>query len=293
MSKKELTDAMGEMKQQLRTLAACLGRQKILDDQTMFASILDQLASGSLREGTLRWNYSVQKIELNLDALHVNWPKSPASLVGIFDLKICGRIVDKDANVKVASAKGKERAKGVISELRKEWNAFAADGEDVCWIVDSLAADIQFLAHAAGNTKWEQFWHFDRHIQPETDTSANEPLEVHPLFHFHFGGDQLVTGRLSEAAAWGRLLELKSPRIAHPPLDLVLLIDFILANFAGRAWRNLTENVKEYHQVVEAAQQRFWCPYKRAVGDYFQTDHRFQKNHIARELWPSLACGTT
>jgi len=285
MSDKTLTAAMVEMKQHLRGLATCLGREHLLDGQNIFYGILEMLEKAKPRNGVIKWGYSLGKTELKLDSECVRWPRNPSEFVCVFDLNIAGRICDVSPLV----SKPLKNKSVPIHPKRKEWENYVFPQGNVCWIIDELKADLQLLAHSGGESKWEQFWHFDRHITTVKSKGTNQPLEIHPLFHFQFGGDRLAEGRGAVNSAWGNLLELHAPRISHPPLDLVLLIDFILANFAGSTWHDLVENKKEYHEIVEAAQRRFWCPYKCALADYFQVNHQQQNNHLARELWPSLA----
>lgn len=64
-------------------------------------------------------------------------------------------------------------------------------------------------------------WHLD--CEPYTKASF-----LHPHFHFHAGGHKI------EDAETGELLMLTSPRIAYPPMDVVLAINFVLMNFFNR-----------------------------------------------------------
>lgn len=48
---------------------------------------------------------------------------------------------------------------------------------------------------------------------------------IHPHFHFHAGGKKL------SGLGTGELLLISSPRIAYPPMDLPLAINFIIQNF--------------------------------------------------------------
>lgn len=235
----------------------------------------------------LPWSYSLTKTELQLDAAHVRWPQNPTAFICTFDLTVKGRVCLASSPAKSKGGAKQSASKPAGPPPRKDWEDFVAPANDPCWRIDELKCDLQLLARSGGAPKWEQFWHFDRHI-PSTKPGC-DPLEIHPLFHFHFGGDSLAEGRIVQPQMWGSLLELHAPRIAHPPLDLVLLIDFVLTNFAGNVRRDLIANQKEYEDIIQHAQRRFWCPYKSAMGDYFQCNPQQQNTHLARELWPSLA----
>lgn len=64
-------------------------------------------------------------------------------------------------------------------------------------------------------------WHLD------CEESTNGKF-VHPHFHFHAGGK-----KISDLNT-GQLLMLASPRIAYPPMDLPLAINFVIRNFVHR-----------------------------------------------------------
>lgn len=285
MSDASLRAALTQMKQELRSLATCLHQNGVIADPSILYGILQDLDRGAVRKGKLPWQYSVAKVELSLDPLHVRWPEKPSKFVCILDLSVGGQISDPPSSI-VSQRIQKGGAPAKVPP--KVWTDFRHPGDSTCWSIENLASNVELIAHAGGEVKWEQYWHFDRHITAQAAIQDSEPLEVHPLFHFHFGGDRLADKRLTNPSAWGNLLELRSPRIAHPPLDLVLLIDFVLANFSGRSWQNLVANEKEYSPIVEAAQRRFWCPYKCASGSYFGASRHEQGTHVARELWPSL-----
>lgn len=94
-------------------------------------------------------------------------------------------------------------------------------------------------------------WHLDR--EPNMDGNYK-----HPYYHFHAGGKKL------NGIDLGGLLMINSPRIPHPPMDIVLSIHFVILNFLH------TEDFKEqkkilfddgYIGIVERAQKRILEPY--------------------------------
>jgi hypothetical protein len=86
---------------------------------------------------------------------------------------------------------------------------------------------------------------------------------AHPRYHFQIGG-QKVWDRPSHE--FGSQLILETPRIAHPPLDAILAIDFILANYYSETWSNLLDKDGRYADLVETAQEIFWRPYLFAAA---------------------------
>lgn len=91
-------------------------------------------------------------------------------------------------------------------------------------------------------------WHLDRHILAVGD---HEPEEVHPLYHFHHGGQ-----RMYEIENFGQVLLLDPPRLLHPPLDAILAVDFVLSNFMGAKWKKLRAD-EHYETMITHAQELF------------------------------------
>jgi hypothetical protein len=130
--------------------------------------------------------------------------------------------------------------------------------------------------------KYIQSWHFDRHI---SDVSSSDSVAAHPRYHFHFGGRRMEAFA-SEIGVpcFDSILLLDGPRIAHAPLDGVLVIDFILSNFIGEKWRTL-RNDRGYSQIISASQKRNWKPFVTALANHWssQTD---PDSWLAADVWP-------
>jgi hypothetical protein len=116
-------------------------------------------------------------------------------------------------------------------------------------------------------------WHFDRH--PE----GNAPEFHHPLYHVHFGGKEINQGQLQ----YGNVLIIESPRLLHPPMDLILGIDFVLSNFYSRhSCIGYTDLLNEplYCKLVEKARKRFWQPYFLGLASNFAPNLSYNLNHF-------------
>lgn len=148
-------------------------------------------------------------------------------------------------------------------------NPFSSLNGDI--IVNGLTAD--------GETILKCAWHFDKHIR---DKKAAEPALAHPEYHFQHGGKNI---RL--LGDYGSHQILESPRIAHPPLDGILLVDFILSNYCGSEWTNLRLEDPTYKDLVVAAQERYWAPYARATSVVSKTITSTSP-WPAKEIWPQL-----
>lgn len=100
-------------------------------------------------------------------------------------------------------------------------------------------------------------------LQEAYKTSGQRINNVHPRYHFQVGGRNVWNKPSHE---FGTQLLLETPRIAHPPLDAVLAIDFVLANYYTETWLTLRNTDSRYSDIVETAQEIFWRPYLFAAA---------------------------
>ncbi|WP_412561411.1 hypothetical protein [Winogradskyella sp. MIT101101] len=103
-------------------------------------------------------------------------------------------------------------------------------------------------------------WHLDRH----PDDSPTEA--VHPVYHFQYGGRKLTIPNDN----YGNHLVLDMPRIMHPPLDLILGVDFVLSNFLGSTRISLCAE-RPYVNSVAELQYLIWRPYVCSLARYWPT----------------------
>lgn len=139
-----------------------------------------------------------------------------------------------------------------------------------------LGVEIKILGVNAEGQKIRSSWYMDRH-------SAASPMKtpVHPTYHFQFGGIQ------SKQAETGNMIVASAPRVAHPPLDAVLAIDFALSNFFHEEWIELRTDKGQYYSVVKDTQRWLWMPYVKASDkgwDRVGLQHPWQ----VVEVWPQL-----
>lgn len=123
-------------------------------------------------------------------------------------------------------------------------------------------------------------WHFDRHIT--NANGGNAPKAAHPLYHFQRGGFRMH-GLENDV---GRTLILEAPRIAHPPLDIILAVDFLVSNYSGLEWQQLRSN-HEYSKTVKESQDIFWKPYAEAWSEHYSLPAGKPSQH-AVDLIPAL-----
>lgn len=119
-------------------------------------------------------------------------------------------------------------------------------------------------------------WHLDR----EADPLGGSVNFVHPIYHFQYGGRQV------EDTQHGEMLYVESPRIAHPPLDAILAVDFILSNYFPCTWIELREDAG-YADAVAESQKRCWRPYALASSCNWQRPPaESTASWNAQHVWP-------
>lgn len=110
---------------------------------------------------------------------------------------------------------------------------------------------------------------------------------MHPVYHLHYGGNRLDSTIQNEDHCYGDSLFLDSPRLAHPPMDAILGVDFVLTNYVSQeSFRTLRED-NQYQNLVKAAQSRVWRPYIQALAHSWSPvpDRCDWKD---KTIWPQL-----
>ena len=147
--------------------------------------------------------------------------------------------------------------------------------------INELKFDIRINAQNTENKKFITSWHLDCHIIQEDD---GEPDHCHPLFHFQHGGRAILGLYEDQNYDFGSSLFLESPRIAYPPMDIILGVNFVLSQFYGDKWKKLTKQ-RTYLRLVQASQERLWKPYFSKLASYFDAPHQHEP---AKVLMPDL-----
>ena len=125
-------------------------------------------------------------------------------------------------------------------------------------------------------------WHLDRHISAEKK-GTNPPEFMHPCYHFHFGGRHFESLFVNKALP---VLLLDSPRIAHPPLEAILGVDFILTNFIGSNLLGF-RNEGEYSSMIREMQKSIWKPYIIALSNTLDISRKTEIWNPSI-VWPQL-----
>lgn len=130
--------------------------------------------------------------------------------------------------------------------------------------------------------KYTSSWHLDRHEKEENEGS---PKSLHPLYHLTFGGHHMET-KVEEDGSdiFGRALIVRAPRIMHPPMELILGLDFIFNHFIPKNDLSLLSD-GAYISIIKELKQYFWLPFSLALAKNYCTNididsNRFQFDDI-------------
>jgi hypothetical protein len=139
-----------------------------------------------------------------------------------------------------------------------------------------LALSVQVSIEATrGLSSHRLAWHLDMHNYPLTATN-----ELHPLVHWQHGGHS--------AKAWnidiGSWLLTAAPRLAAPPVDAVLAIDWLLAHYAANHWRYLRDVDTKFAGLLREHQTWLWKPYFTDIASHW-TSTPAPTRH---DWWPDL-----
>lgn len=148
--------------------------------------------------------------------------------------------------------------------------------------ISMMNINIEIISVDIRGRKYKSAWHLDYH-----DTDFNEEFS-HPKFHFQFGGKNLRESVLdpNKPIQSGEIYLIESPRLAHPPMDTVLAVDFVVSNFIGRsALQNLRSDA-QFRPLLRESSDTLWKPYFTELNDFFSTSPTAGKN--AKFLNPGL-----
>lgn len=149
---------------------------------------------------------------------------------------------------------------------------FCLSEEDQTNPIKELAVDLVISGKNKNGERLLNCWHLDKHVPGE-----DEACYAHPDFHFHHGGKKMQ-------GSFGSAIIFESPRIAHPPMDGILAVDFILSNFLQGPQKLLRDN-NEYLRLVSVAQERLWKPYAIAAASHWNSN---KTGWLATDIWPQL-----
>ncbi|WP_294297447.1 hypothetical protein [uncultured Chryseobacterium sp.] len=111
-------------------------------------------------------------------------------------------------------------------------------------------------------------WHLDKE---ERELAFSY---IHPYYHIQFGGKKHEYLDPDMAI-------LSSPRIPHPPMDIILAFHFIINNFVDRKRFNYVDNIlidHRYLRILNNSKKRLWESYFNGFAiDYNHNDYKINK----------------
>ena len=173
----------------------------------------------------------------------------------------------------------------VISASLQLWlslQAYAQNEEDVDDPLSHLAVDVEVRGSTTNDEpgKYLCCWHIDRDL----GDGSEQQEYMHPVYHLQQGGHRISAAE-GRGAAFGDSLFLDAPRIAHPPLDAILAVDFVLTNYFPQSLLEF-RSVGFYRNLVASAQRRLWRPYALAVASYWSEQVKGPWQDM--RLWPQF-----
>jgi hypothetical protein len=251
MSRTRNRSFKGELARELRGLADILLSAGLLRDTSPLAAAASMCTGNPTH---VEWNYECLSLSFVVNDHHL----------GSYRRTIPGKLREIVIELSV-------RAKGFCTELY----------DNLTDPFISLAVDCRIEGRKRDGPPFFCAWHLDRN---EGDNTEEESKNfVHPCYHFQFGGNQLP-----QELGYGRLLLVESPRIAHPPLDAILAVDFVLSNYFSTVWQDLRQD-ERYPRIVQQAQRRFWLPYAEASirGKGWGSSSEDASWNV-RDIWPQI-----
>jgi hypothetical protein len=233
---------------ELRRLAFWLQKHNVCGDPSPLYK-----AAGQCRDvGATSWQYRVERL--------------------IFRLSTVGKVIPR-------------KVKDVSIELSINVQGRLVFPDECCDPLEFLELDVVVVGVDPERDDMEVLccWHLDRD-QWRPEQGPQEYL--HPIYHLQMGGYRLWANA-NNGVDFGASLVLEAPRLACPPLDAILAVDFVLTNFFP-VQEALIRTDSTYLNLVRGAQERLWAPYIRelyahwnpSVGIGRWADDRLWPQHV-------------
>ncbi len=115
-------------------------------------------------------------------------------------------------------------------------------------------------------------WHFDR-----ANDQGQERMQRGPLTHIQFGGRVHGSDRKKD-------FPLKVPRWIHPPLDVILLCEAIVANFYPEKWDIIRENPR-WCDAISKSQLICYSAYLNKMVKHLNTSETTILHAMDASVW--------
>jgi hypothetical protein len=144
----------------------------------------------------------------------------------------------------------------------------------------------------SGDTNFSS-WHLDRHLMNPEEGDGDY---LHPIYHMTYAGHYMESKQEEDIDVYGKALIVRAPRLMHPPLELILGLDFIFRHYVPRNSLPLLDHAP-YKDIVEVVKKEIWFPFALALaknycnnididGDRYGFDDYFSKRVIGYNPLP-------
>lgn len=111
-----------------------------------------------------------------------------------------------------------------------------------------------------GEKEYYNGFHIDKHHK---ETLEGE--EVHPVYHLQY----MPNPNSDSYFDYGSVLDIDTPRVMHYPMDFVLGVGFLTANFFPYAYASLIKN-HFFYRIFTDYQYRIWKPYSHTLASFWK-----------------------
>lgn len=122
--------------------------------------------------------------------------------------------------------------------------------------------DIKSFDIVVTTNKYISSWHLDRHEVKAEDGPCDY---IHPIYHFTHGGHKMEGFSINDDDYFGNTIIMRNPRLMHPPMDLILGIDFIFNQFLPSNDLSIL-NDRAYNDIVTEVKSFLWKPFALALA---------------------------
>lgn len=208
----------------------------------------------------------LQKNNLITSTGYANFHKVISDLRSYRNAKKWSFTVDLDSPIEFEVAKGfinqDEAVKILLSAEGLSVDSsknFPFESMDICLLVQNFSGET--VAR----------WHFD------FANEKNGSMQSGPLTHLQFGG-HIAGGDRSKD------YPLKVPRWSHPPMDLALLCEVIVANFFPNQWDSIKEN-PSWCESISISEKLCYSAYVAKLAHNLNTSNTTFLGEVEAKTW--------
>jgi len=148
----------------------------------------------------------------------------------------------------------------------------------------ALAFDLELsglgLTDQAEEMSLHSSWHLDKHIRGKKDGLTKFS---HPEYHLAFGGNKME----ANDGMYGGSLIMPTPRLAYPPMDAALGVNFILQNYFHKDTIAGILSNPIYRRIILESQERLFLPYAKSFySNWFNIGLKFDQFFQPVDIFP-------